>query len=87
MIKKQPILESRVANITVLQREDLGRVRRHLPSAERTFLRAYEGSRPAAVKAKCLDCCNLDKSEVALCSIEGCPLWRFRPYQTKKGRA
>jgi hypothetical protein len=37
-------------------------------------------SRKEAVKAKCLDCMNWDKKEVAICEIETCPLWPYRPY-------
>ena len=32
-----------------------------------------------AIRAKCLDCCCGNSSEVKLCSIEHCALW---PYQT-----
>jgi len=39
-------------------------------------------SRAAAVKAKCLDCCNWQRVEVADCLVEICPLWLFRPYRS-----
>lgn len=31
-----------------------------------------------AIKAKCLDCCCGDKSEVRACPATNCPLWDFR---------
>ena len=69
--------------LTEEQLQDLKRVRRYLPSAERIFLKAFQGNRPAAVKAKCLECCNLERIHVTECTIEGCPLWQIRPYQDK----
>lgn len=38
----------------------------------------------AAIKAKCLDCCNFDREEVRNCAVEACPLHSFRPYLAKK---
>ena len=38
-------------------------------------------SRVAAIKAKCLDCCNWQRVEVANCSVETCPIWLYRPYR------
>lgn len=32
----------------------------------------------AAIKLKCLDCANYEKSEVKNCTIEDCPLYDFR---------
>ena len=73
--------------LTDMQANDLRRVQRYLPTALKTFRRAYAGvSRPAAVKAKCLECCNLERAHVASCIISGCPLWRFRPYQHRAGK-
>ena len=31
-----------------------------------------------AIKAKCLDCCCGDRSEVKECPSKDCPLWQFR---------
>lgn len=31
-----------------------------------------------AIRAKCIDCCCGNKTEVRLCSSEKCPLWAFR---------
>lgn len=52
--------------------------------------RACAGSMKAAVKLLCLDCSGHSKKEVSLCPMNGkngntaCPLWEFRPYQSKK---
>jgi len=40
-------------------------------------------SRSMAIKAKCAECCGFERDEVANCTSISCPLWRFRPYQTK----
>lgn len=37
-----------------------------------------------AVKAKCLDCSCFQKNEIKDCSVEICPLWNVRPYQSEK---
>lgn len=31
-----------------------------------------------AIRAKCIDCCCGNKTEVRLCPSEKCPLWPFR---------
>ena len=31
-----------------------------------------------AIKAKCLDCCCGDRSEVKDCTAKDCPLWAYR---------
>lgn len=31
-----------------------------------------------AIRAKCLDCCCGQKSEIRLCEAVSCPLWPFR---------
>lgn len=43
-----------------------------------------------AIRAHCLDCCNLDPREVRLCPAKECPLWRYRmgkdPETVERGR-
>ncbi len=34
-----------------------------------------------AIKQKCLDCCCWDRTEVAKCLTDTCPLWNFRPFR------
>jgi hypothetical protein len=73
--------------MTDLQAIDLRRVRDTLQTALGVFKKAYSGvSMAAGVKAKCLECSNLQKTEVRDCQIEGCPLWRYRPYRPKEAR-
>lgn len=35
-------------------------------------------TRSQAIRAKCLDCCCDNRKEVELCTIQKCPLWRYR---------
>lgn len=41
-----------------------------------------------AIRAKCLDCCCGQRSEVKLCTVETCPLFPFRfgknPYRKRR---
>ena len=68
--------------ITEQQQDDLRKVKRYLPTAVNTFKKAYFGrSLAAGIKAKCLECTNLQPQEVKRCTIEGCPLWVYRPYR------
>lgn len=49
------------------------------------FRRAFgTGSKPAVFKAKCLDCCCYQRKEVRLCTVAGCPIWPWRPFQRKR---
>jgi hypothetical protein len=43
---------------------------------------AGEGSPRQAIKARCLQCSNFQRDEVANCTVIRCALWQFRPYQT-----
>lgn len=46
------------------------------------FRRAYSGtSRKSAIVAKCLDCCLFVRKEITECTVKGCPLYAYRPYQ------
>lgn len=36
-----------------------------------------------AIKAKCLECVGWMRKEITECSAIDCPLWAYRPYQTK----
>lgn len=64
----------------------LAAVRRHAPSKEGNYLRAYGGkSLRAAITAKCLDCTCDQVNEIKRCPVTQCPLWQYRPY-SKGGR-
>lgn len=46
------------------------------------YKKAIDGkSKAAAVKAKCLDCCCWQRTEIADCLVDTCPLWPYRPYR------
>ena len=45
-----------------------------------------KGSRKRAIRLKCLDCCCGNAAEVRLCTIQKCPLWRFRMGTESKGK-
>lgn len=72
--------------LTAKQHERLHLIARDFPSYQATIRKAYSGvSKAVAVKAKCLDCTNLQRNEITNCQAEACPLWRVRPYQIKEG--
>lgn len=35
-------------------------------------------TRAKAIRAKCIDCCCGDRTEVKLCTVTKCPLWIYR---------
>jgi len=37
------------------------------------------------IKAKCLYCCNNNKTELMLCPIKDCPLWVYRKGKLNNG--
>jgi hypothetical protein len=55
--------------------------------APSTVSRAKGGSLKAAIKLKCLECCNGERTEIKDCQcgsgINPCPLYPFRPFQGK----
>ena len=53
-------------------------------SVTNVYLKAYNGSKASAVKAKCLDCTCDQRDEIRNCEAVTCPLWSVRPYQSKK---
>jgi hypothetical protein len=48
--------------------------------------RAEQGSLPASIQLKCLECSSWHKVEIRDCVIPSCPLYPHRPYQGLKGR-
>lgn len=54
-------------------------------SRQQPFRRAYAGtaSPRTAIKAQCLDCVGCDTEAITTCTATACPLWLYRPYQTK----
>jgi len=52
---------------------------------QQNYNKAIEGrSRTAAIRAKCLDCTNWQRVEIADCLVETCPLFPYRPYRSSK---
>lgn len=75
-----------VITITENRKQKLRQVSDYAPKVIGVFRKAYEGkSGAAAIKAKCLDCCCLDRIQVRECEIDDCPLWEYRPYRQKTG--
>ena len=56
------------------------------PSLLGLFRRVYgpKSTRSQAIKAKCLECCWLDRADIRECTASECPLWGSRPYRTPK---
>lgn len=44
-------------------------------------------SMKAAITARCQDCCNWENAEVRDCNVVTCPLWQYRPFRDKDGKA
>lgn len=58
-------------------------MRTEAPPMYRGIVERARASRAAAVKANCLQCCGWKRDEVAACAITDCPMWVWRPYQSK----
>jgi hypothetical protein len=55
------------------------------PVSARGFVaRAFAGtaSPRQAIKARCLQCSNYQRDEITNCTVVGCALYAYRPYQT-----
>jgi len=82
--RQKPKIAKTPIELTDMQRKDLRKVQEHYSMALETFRKAYKGvSKASAIKAKCLECTNLQYAEVRDCTISGCPLWPYRPYRRK----
>ena len=60
------------------------RLRQMPVSTRRGYVRAVRGAASPrdAIKAFCGECCGYDRDAVATCPAIGCPLWRYRPWQS-----
>jgi hypothetical protein len=58
----------------------------HIPALYRgNYRKAISGkSKAAALKAMCLDCVNWQRQEISQCTVETCPLYPYRPFQSRK---
>jgi hypothetical protein len=52
-------------------------------SARGIVARAHAGiaSPRQAIKARCLQCSNYQRDEITNCTVVGCALWTYRPFQ------
>lgn len=58
---------------------------RNIPEKVRGFyIKAFQGSKAVAVRAKCLECTGNVRKEITLCEVYTCPLFEVRPYQAKE---
>lgn len=78
-----------VENLSVEQKIEKTRARRlaACPSSSKRLLAscwAKKASPRAAIKAFCAECVGYDRDAVAGCTAYACPLWRYRPFQTKE---
>jgi hypothetical protein len=62
-----------------------GELARTPVSARGIVARAFAGeaSPRQAIKARCLQCSNYQRDEIRYCTVYGCALWIYRPYQTE----
>ena len=53
------------------------------PLSASIVARAFLGtaSPRQVLKAKCLSCANWQRDEIESCTVETCPIWRYRPFQ------
>jgi len=54
-----------------------------VPEKFKHLIEKSQRSLKTAIKLKCLDCSGWDKKEVKYCPIQGCSLYRHRPYKQK----
>ena len=61
-------------------------MRKQTPERYRPLVnRAERGSMRAALALKCLDCSCWQVPEIKECAITHCPLYPYRPYQSRTG--
>lgn len=62
--------------------EVVERMRKEYPESVHSMVeRAARGSLKARIGLKCMDCTNMQKKEIALCTIRQCSLYESRPYK------
>lgn len=68
-------MEANDERLTEAQRAKL----RYIPlRLHNLYRRAVTGSRQAAIRVHCLECCAWVADEVRLCSSPGCPMYPYR---------
>jgi hypothetical protein len=63
--------------------EKIAKFKQNIPEIYHAIYEKAVGgkSNAAVVKARCLDCCCWQRTEVSLCPAVECPSWAKRPYQ------
>lgn len=73
----RPIVTS-PAGLETVSGEKIGRDPRRMSPAELAAVGHSSNSLIDAIRAKCLDCCGQESSEVRKCTATFCDLWPFR---------
>ena len=74
--------DSSIAFLKDVELQEVKKVSECLSSATGVFRKAFSGqSKAAAIKARCIQCCCYQKTEITLCRVTDCALFRYRPYQ------
>ena len=82
---KSQTADSRMQSLKAPELEEVKNASKYLPSVRNVFLKAFSGKSPAAgIKAKCIQCSAYQKSEITLCRVTDCAIFRYRPYQDVK---
>ena len=66
------------------------KIERKLKDIPEIYREIYEkavlgGSKPAAIKAFCLECACWEKNEIIKCNSVACPLYMVRPFVKRQG--
>lgn len=78
-------VEPKTASNTTPNRQQAiaARLEQMPPKCRRTYQRAVNGSKAAAIKAQCLECVGWVRAEVTGCTDVGCPLYAVRPFRKR----
>ena len=70
-------------DLTNKRAEKIAKYKQNIPEIYHAIYEKAVGgkSNAAIVKARCLDCCAWQRTEVSLCPAVECPAWAKRPYQ------
>jgi len=80
---KASMAQAEICRTGIVERDGECNERLHnIPDGMRSaYLRAVNTkSKAAAIRAKCQDCTNWQRAEIAHCTVLACPLWGYRPY-------
>ncbi len=76
-----------VNNPAGLKSRKIARKLKDIPQMYRKiYEQAVKGSKPAAIKAFCLECACWEKNEIVKCTAAACPLYAVRPFVKSHGK-